>query len=113
MELCEEYCRRGNFEMIFPRKNSIEKYRKYFKVQRACNTIIWKWLKLGNSVSKEASSPEKKGSKSANKLAESRNLQDAHNTHGHKDAGNRSRFSVLKDFKVRGNCAKRYIDDIK
>jgi len=32
VELLEEYCRRGNFEMVFPRKNIIEKYRKYFKV---------------------------------------------------------------------------------
>ena len=48
VELCEEYCRRGNFEMIFPRKATVEKYKKYFKVQRACNQIVWKWLKLSS-----------------------------------------------------------------
>lgn len=24
----------------------MEKYKKYFKVPRACNQIVWKWLKL-------------------------------------------------------------------
>ena len=32
IELCEEYCRRGNFEMVFPRKATVDKYKKYFKV---------------------------------------------------------------------------------
>ena len=48
VELIEEYTRRGQFELIFPRRNNIDRYKKYFKVPRACNTIIWKWLKLNS-----------------------------------------------------------------
>jgi hypothetical protein len=32
VELCEEYCRRGKFDLIFPRKATVDKYKKYFKV---------------------------------------------------------------------------------
>jgi len=32
VELCEEYCRRGEFDLIFPRKANVDQYKKYFKV---------------------------------------------------------------------------------
>lgn len=69
VEVCEEYSRRGNFEMIFPRKATIDKYKKYFKVQRACNILMWKWLKLGSNALTTPSSKQTKGAKNA----ESRN----------------------------------------
>ena len=46
VELIEEFTRRGNFEMVFPRSSTIENYKKFFKVPRASNVIIWRWLKL-------------------------------------------------------------------
>ena len=48
VELIEEYTRRGQFDLIFPRKANVEKYKKYFKVQRATNLLVWKWLKMSN-----------------------------------------------------------------
>ena len=48
VELIEEYTRRGQFELIFPRRSNVDQYKKYFKVPRACNTIVWKWLKLNS-----------------------------------------------------------------
>ena len=49
VELIEEFNRRGQFDLIFPRRSNVDKYKKYFKVQRACNHLVWKWLKLSNS----------------------------------------------------------------
>jgi hypothetical protein len=46
VELIEEYTRRGNFELVFPRASTISSYTKYFKSARASNTIIWRWLKM-------------------------------------------------------------------
>ena len=51
VEFIEEYTRRGQFDLIFPRKATAEKYKKYFKVQRATNLLVWKWLKLNNNQS--------------------------------------------------------------
>ena len=48
VELVEEYARRAQFDLVFPRKETVEKYKKYFKVQRSCNILVWKWLKMGN-----------------------------------------------------------------
>ena len=46
VELCEEYSRKGNFDLIFPRASNVETYKKYFKVPRAANILIWRWLKM-------------------------------------------------------------------
>jgi len=46
VEVIEEYLRRGDFEMIFPRRETVDRYKKYFKVSRSCNYLVWKWLKL-------------------------------------------------------------------
>lgn len=46
VELIEEYSRRGNFDLIFPRKHNVDSYKKYFKVPRSPNLIAWRWLKL-------------------------------------------------------------------
>jgi len=44
-ETDEENYRRGNFERIFPTKDSIDLYSKYFEFQRYNNVMVWKWLK--------------------------------------------------------------------
>lgn len=104
VEICEEFSRRGNFEMVFPRKSTIEKYKKYFKVQRACNLLVWKWLKLGAS----GSTPSVKQQKEK-KQTEGKNQHEVND----KSVAGKTRFSVLKDFKIRKNCAQRFINDIK
>ena len=44
-EFDEEYYRRGDFERIFPLKENIEEYKKYFDFTRYNNALIWTWLK--------------------------------------------------------------------
>lgn len=46
VEVVEEYTRKGNFDLIFPRSATVENYKKYFKVQRATNTMLWTWLQM-------------------------------------------------------------------
>lgn len=46
VEFVEEYSRRGNFDLIFPRAANVDGYKKYFKVPRSCNTLVWRWLKM-------------------------------------------------------------------
>jgi hypothetical protein len=46
VEKIEEFSRCGNFDRIFPVKNTFEKYVKYLKVQRPCNLLMFKWLKM-------------------------------------------------------------------
>jgi len=41
----EENYRKGNFERIFPLKENINTYSKYFEYQRYNNLIVWQWLK--------------------------------------------------------------------
>lgn len=86
VELCEEYGRRGKFDLIFPRKSTVEKYKKYFRVPRACNSIVWKWLKLNSVQTTIASSSAKVGSSS----------KETKKGDSNKEA--KTRFSVLKDF---------------
>jgi len=47
VEFIEEYLRKGQFELIFPRSETVDRYKKYFKAPRSCNFLLWKWLKLG------------------------------------------------------------------
>lgn len=44
-ETDEEWYRKGDFERIFPLKDNVDAYSKYFEVQRYSNTIVWRWLK--------------------------------------------------------------------
>ena len=107
VELCEEYCRRGNFEMIFPRKDTVEKYKKYFKVQRACNRIVWKWLKLSHIMTSTVKHTSKTGRNAASN-------NDKSDTQTNTTLVlPKTRFSVLKNFNIRKNCTQRFIDDIK
>lgn len=46
VELIEEYTRRGNFELIFPRAANYESYKKYFRLLRSPNVILWRWLQI-------------------------------------------------------------------
>jgi hypothetical protein len=46
VEFLEEFSRKGNFDLIFPRAANVESYKKYFKVPRASNILIWRWLKM-------------------------------------------------------------------
>jgi len=48
----EELARCGNFERIFPVRETFEQYSKYFKVQRAANLIYWRYLKMGEEQKK-------------------------------------------------------------
>ena len=43
----EEMARRNNFELIFPRPNTLHNYEKYFSVQRQNNILLWKYIKSG------------------------------------------------------------------
>ena len=112
VELCEEYCRRGSFEMIFPRKATVDKYKKYFKVQRACNTIVWKWLKLSSVLTTTVRHTGKSGKAQAGHAESNKELPGA-SSDKQAAVGPKTRFSVLKDFQVRKNCSNRYIEDIK
>ena len=42
--LCELGRPRGKFELIFPLKENIEKYKKYFKIKLPENELLWKKL---------------------------------------------------------------------
>lgn len=44
-ETDEENYRRGNFERIFPLKENLETYSKFFEFQRYSNIIVWQWLR--------------------------------------------------------------------
>ena len=44
-EFDEEYYRRGNFERIFPIKDNVDNYKKYFEFTRYNNALLWTWLK--------------------------------------------------------------------
>ena len=44
-EFDEEYFRRGDFERIFPLKDNVDNYKKYFEFTRYNNALIWNWLK--------------------------------------------------------------------
>jgi len=44
-ETDEENYRRGNFERIFPLKENLDIYSKFFEYQRYYNIIVWQWLK--------------------------------------------------------------------
>ncbi len=46
VEIVEEFTRKGNFDLIFPRSATVENYKKYFRVQRATNTVLWTWLQM-------------------------------------------------------------------
>jgi len=46
VEFVEEFSRRGNFDLIFPRAANMDGYKKFFKVLRSSNTIVWRWLKM-------------------------------------------------------------------
>jgi len=39
----EEEYRTGHYELIFPLKNNIDKYSKYFEVDRYNNHLLWKY----------------------------------------------------------------------
>ena len=100
VELVEEYSRRGQFDLIFPRRATVDKYKKYFKVPRACNTLVWKWLKLSNSAATvrqqtaAGATVEGTGAGTTSVEASPTKEKKAHP----------NRFSVLKDFKIRKNC---------
>jgi len=44
-ETDEENYRRGKFNRIFPLKENIDTYSRYFEFQRYSNIIVWQWLK--------------------------------------------------------------------
>jgi Tubulin-tyrosine ligase family len=44
MEFEEQKSRRGNFSLIFPTKEAIPKYCKYFEAQSASDKLIWEYL---------------------------------------------------------------------
>lgn len=44
-ETDEEYYRRGLYERIFPLKENVDIYAKFFESQRYNNAIVWRWLK--------------------------------------------------------------------
>jgi len=44
-EADEENHRRGSFNRIFPLRDNIATYSKYFEYQRYNNIIVWQWLK--------------------------------------------------------------------
>ena len=44
-ETDEENHRRGDFNRIFPLRDNIATYSKYFEYQRYNNVIVWQWLK--------------------------------------------------------------------
>ena len=82
--------------MVFPRKATIDKYKKYFKVQRACNLLVWKWLKLGATAVPASTKQGKEKKNTEGKIQ---------NEAAGAIAASRTRFNVLKDFKIRKNCA--------
>mmetsp|Transcript_9081 Transcript_9081/g.33510 ORF Transcript_9081/g.33510 Transcript_9081/m.33510 type:complete len:717 (-) Transcript_9081:877-3027(-) len=49
MHFEDEHSRRGNFERIFPTKNSNDKYGKFFENERYNNVLLGMWLKENSS----------------------------------------------------------------
>ena len=47
VEYEEEMSRRNNFELIFPRPNTVSNYEQYFSVKRQNNLLLWKYVKSG------------------------------------------------------------------
>lgn len=47
IECDEEFNRKGLYKRIFPRKENIDSYMKYFEALRYNNLLLWKWLKSG------------------------------------------------------------------
>ena len=45
--LCELGRPRGKFELIFPLKENIDKYKKLFQVQLPENELLWKYIQEG------------------------------------------------------------------
>jgi tubulin polyglutamylase TTLL4 len=43
-EFDEEFHRRGDFERIFPNKDTVDHYSKFFLSQRYNNLLVQKWL---------------------------------------------------------------------
>jgi hypothetical protein len=43
----EEYYRKGMFERIFPNKNNIDVYEKFFETSRNKNDFLWGFVKQG------------------------------------------------------------------
>lgn len=42
-ESVEEEYRVGHYSLIFPLKDNIDKYSKYFEVERFNNNLLWKY----------------------------------------------------------------------
>ena len=40
----EEYSRKANYKLIFPRENNISTYAKYFESLRYNNVLLWKGI---------------------------------------------------------------------
>ena len=40
----EEFYRKGNFERVFPEAAIIDKYSRFFEVERFNNILVWKWM---------------------------------------------------------------------
>ena len=46
----EEFYRRGHFELIFPLKENIEEYKKFFEFERYNNILLWKYKTLDKNI---------------------------------------------------------------
>lgn len=44
-ETDEEWYRKGDYERIFPNRENVDTYAKFFEFPRYNNTIVWRWLK--------------------------------------------------------------------
>ena len=53
IEKLEEVSRSGQFERIFPIGSTFKKYMKYLKCRRACNIIMFRWLKMSVEEKKQ------------------------------------------------------------
>lgn len=54
----EEYFRRGNYELLFPLKENINKYKKYFEADRFNNSLLWKSKSFNYNVLEKITKPE-------------------------------------------------------
>jgi hypothetical protein len=61
----EEFMRKGNFERIFPCKENIQKYSKFFECTRYSNLLVWKHLKCEKSRLETHKKKGQKGLKTA------------------------------------------------
>ena len=52
----EEWYRKGTFERIFPLRENVDTYSKYFEYQRYNNLIVWQWLKAKTNFLEKISS---------------------------------------------------------